>query len=534
MVKKVQGLSLSVVIIFSLVWPCDQAQGAPSPEERVWRKANDGIREAEVNQIAVTNETTPVVFAGTGQAVYRSGRGVTNYLSSLYLEKTDEGVNELYVDPGDLAVYAASDTGVFVSRDLGSQWRKIYFAKKSLKERCYSVVTYGPWIVIGTSRGIFYSDKRKIQWSAVGGYLQNKEVQFLQGDGNFIYAGLRHEVFRLDEGLKDAQRVFCAGLREGADDEPAEGTDEFRAIRVLLVPPQKNSRLYVVATKGVFLSDDCGESFAPVNHDGLDLDEVRAAALAEGTLFLAGNRGVFCFHDGAWKAVYQGAETSHFNDLVSDGARTLYAATDKGIFTLAPDPGPRHSAGPPGTSANVDLSWEPTIQEVHRMAMDYAQVDPAKIKDWQRRVEKKAWLPSLSMGLGSDKNKTLSDSIYGTYSGGGQSYVGPRDKTFYDNFGWDVSLSWDLGDLIWNADQTSIDSRAKLLTELRQDILNEVTRLYFERRRLQGEITQDAGLGDENEKKMRLEELTALIDALTGGAFSREINNRGEHGNAQL
>ncbi len=64
-----------------------------------------------------------------------------------------------------------------------------------------------------------------------------------------------------------------------------------------------------------------------------------------------------------------------------------------------------------------------------------------------------------------------------------------------------------------------------LVVELRDDILNEVTRLYFERRRLQAEILLSAPLDKKEgtEKTLRLAELTASIDALTGGYFSREL-----------
>jgi len=58
--------------------------------------------------------------------------------------------------------------------------------------------------------------------------------------------------------------------------------------------------------------------------------------------------------------------------------------------------------------------------------------------------------------------------------------------------------------------------------ELREDILDEVNKLYFERIRLKIEIDR---LSIEDrvkrlEKELRLEELTASLDALTGGYYS--------------
>ena len=61
--------------------------------------------------------------------------------------------------------------------------------------------------------------------------------------------------------------------------------------------------------------------------------------------------------------------------------------------------------------------------------------------------------------------------------------------------------------------------------QLRDDVLDEVTSLYFGRRRLQIEMRltppQDTTLMCE--KQLRLQELTAGIDALTGGWFSRNM-----------
>jgi hypothetical protein len=96
-----------------------------------------------------------------------------------------------------------------------------------------------------------------------------------------------------------------------------------------------------------------------------------------------------------------------------------------------------------------------------------------------------------------------------------------KGKTIMD---WSVNVSWDLGDMIWSTDQTSIDARSRLMVQLRDDILNEVTQLYFERRRLQIELltSPPKNIQHRLNKQLRLQELTAGIDALTGGWFSEK------------
>jgi len=63
------------------------------------------------------------------------------------------------------------------------------------------------------------------------------------------------------------------------------------------------------------------------------------------------------------------------------------------------------------------------------------------------------------------------------------------------------------------------------VVQLRDDILDEVTKLYFERIRVKCEI-DNLSIEERKkrfEKELRLAELTASIDALTGGYFSQNL-----------
>jgi len=103
-------------------------------------------------------------------------------------------------------------------------------------------------------------------------------------------------------------------------------------------------------------------------------------------------------------------------------------------------------------------------------------------------------------------------------------FNGPQDRTE----GWDLNLSWDLADLIWNNAQTTIDIRSKLMVQLRDDIVDEVTRAYFERRRLQIELVTDPpnAMPKLLKTRLRIQELTATLDGLTGSQFSEAIEHR--------
>ena len=66
------------------------------------------------------------------------------------------------------------------------------------------------------------------------------------------------------------------------------------------------------------------------------------------------------------------------------------------------------------------------------------------------------------------------------------------------------------------------------MVELRDDILDEVTKLYFERIRVKMEIN-NLTIEDNrkrSEKELKLQELTASLDGLTGGYFSSHAINK--------
>ena len=131
----------------------------------------------------------------------------------------------------------------------------------------------------------------------------------------------------------------------------------------------------------------------------------------------------------------------------------------------------------------------------------------------------RAIVPSLSVGKSFSTGTTIDIDRGGT-NDADRYIVGPSDYSK----DLDFDLNWNLSDLIWNSAQTSIDSREKLMVELREDILNEATRLYYERKRAQMEFILQPPQEplEQGNALIRIEELTALLDSLTGGYFSKE------------
>ena len=239
-------------------------------------------------------------------------------------------------------------------------------------------------------------------------------------------------------------------------------------------------------------------------------------------MFISSQKGIFQYDhkNDIWLDRSIGLTTLNINMISGSIDKGLiFAATEKGLFRMSLDNDDINNMGKQWIS-NLYLS-EPGIAEIHQAAIEYAEVSPDKIK-WMRSAAKnQALIPKFSFNLDRDVNKNIDLDRGGTNDP--DFYIeGPRDR----KLGWGIGLNWDLSELVWSYHQTSIDVRSRLMVQLRNDILDEVTKLYFERLRLKNELMQNPPQEAKQMalKQLRFAELTANIDALTGGYLSRKTN----------
>mgnify|MGYP000477339406 CR=1 FL=1 len=165
---------------------------------------------------------------------------------------------------------------------------------------------------------------------------------------------------------------------------------------------------------------------------------------------------------------------------------------------------------------------EPGIREVQKAAVGYANANPDIIDSLRTRARVAAVAPEFRV-----------------YSRGEWDYgesidlePGAATQTDYDT-DWGnrtyLQATWDLDRLIFNRDELGIARETVRLSNLRDRVLDQVTRRYFERRRLQVdlELSPSTDLADRVRKELRIQELTADIDALTGGWFSKSLERLG-------
>lgn len=174
-----------------------------------------------------------------------------------------------------------------------------------------------------------------------------------------------------------------------------------------------------------------------------------------------------------------------------------------------------------------EFEKEPSIQQVHAWAADYAKANPNMVDRWLAASRSFAALPEVTLEY------RLQDGwdqgfFYVADDGTPLSLPDQEPQAILDDAGQDqdrrylVRAKWELDKLVMSSERIRVLQEAQDIAKLRDKVLGDVTELYFERRRLQVEML----LNPSNDVKrqvrdvLQLQELTAGIDALTGGAFS--------------
>lgn len=176
-----------------------------------------------------------------------------------------------------------------------------------------------------------------------------------------------------------------------------------------------------------------------------------------------------------------------------------------------------------------EFDHEPTALQVQSWASDYARLAPEQVDRWLSASKSFALLPELTVE-GRLDGSWGQDFVYYPTDG---TIDTPDDSVFavLDDAGKDgdqkllVRMKWQLDKLVMSSERIRVISEAQDIVKLRDKVLTEVTRLYFERRRVQVEmlLQPKSDLMGQVKDQLRLMELTANLDALTGGAYSRAL-----------
>lgn len=440
-------------------------------------------------------------------------------------------------------VFVLTTDGVWLGDLNLGQWKQIYSGKNNQQKNALAFLVLPEdtdhWFV-GTENGVLESDDAGKTWFPFT-YFNRDRISVLDFAGNHFFVGTQdrlyisedfnrfHPVFSLISGDAEEFLELEDSLDElmGEEENLMPHPDLFDMTQSDLNQPP----LWLATKKGVFESRDGGRSWKGLSQSGLRSTEIRQLlySIKSQMLFAGTRRGVYVFKDkeNRWQELYQGLIDTEILSLtlVPGNPEALCVITAKGLSRLPilsdqAKPEISEISGAKFELFRDYIQQEPTARQIQEAAIRYNNLKNGKIKRWHRESRLAALLPNFSFGRDVSQGNNI-DLDRASTNDPDQFIFGPDDV----DRGWDMDLSWDFSDFIWSSSQTSIDSREKLMVELRQDFLAETTRIYYERRRLQMEIilTPSATEWEHWERLNRLEELTSLLDAMTGGFLSKKI-----------
>lgn len=506
-----------------------------SVNEMVWEYAGPGTGGADLRAVAVSPGRPEVVYAGSASVVYKTVNSGETWNEVLSFGASGNVINAVVVSPENShIVYVCTGQGLHVSNDGGSKWDSVFSSvgDKAGDVRSIAVSPEDADVIyIGTGDGIFLTENRGKDWKKARDLPADIIVYSIltdPADPDVVYAAADRGIYKSFNRGITWRRIYGThiSVENGSLPDETGENDEIETdtgIKSIAIGPG-GKIIYAGSSEGLLVSMDRGATWKAAGSIGLASRDMRYLVTGPedaSIVYAATDRGVFRYSNitKSWDGIYKGLVSTDIRYLTSGGESyiELWAATGRGVFRLVPGTD-TYNSNAEAEKVFHEFSHEPSIAEIREAAIEYAEVHPGKIYKWRKAAARRAFLPDVRFEY--QKNRDWQSSTY-FYSTSSDKYK-DDDITEGRDKEWSVSLTWELGDLIWNNDQTSIDSRSRLVVQLRDDILNEVTRLYFERRRLQIEMLMSPGTDAKEriEKELRLQELTANIDALTGSYLS--------------
>jgi photosystem II stability/assembly factor-like uncharacterized protein len=538
------------LIAFMLLFAIEQANA-----QELWVAKDGSIRNVDTRAMVVTESG---LYLATASELYRARDAKDKWESIFAIPSGSNEVTCLAVRGKN--IFTGTRRGLFRSEDFGKSWKNVFRTivpeKSSIISIEMSKYDTGK-ILLATARGIFSSEDFGMSWQDISGNLKNHSINCIILNKDTFFAGGEAGLYIKRNSSPDWERAYVRsaaekGCEEEAPDNIEAGTEEYSEGGVNCIA-LKDSRLYIGAGKKILYSDDEGKAWKDFSVDGLagTVNYILPSSV-NSDLFCATTKGVFEFVEpgnqagraeprtvppaggtGAWvgeKArwleLYKGTNKSFcVMRLVSggEGERDIWALCGNGLYRL--------EGGRFLQDQYIDVErnlksfktlfdGEPAYAQLQKAAMRFGEVNPEKIARWRTEARMRALAPKVSFGMAKHRSNS-----YEIYTSATKDYVVSGPDDLYNSL--DVSVSWDLGDLIYSDDQTNIDVRSKLTTQLRNDILDDLRRAYFERKRLQFELMQfgPQDMKARFDKELRIQELTQAIDDLTGNYLSEHMSS---------
>ncbi|OGW84274.1 MAG: hypothetical protein A2Z83_00490 [Omnitrophica bacterium GWA2_52_8] len=444
--------------------------------------------------------------------------GVTPADPRLVFILTDEGVYELNL-------LSRENTAVFRPEDKAARTVLSFAVHPQSRLQRYA----------GTAAGLYVTSDGGKNWSRAAGIPEKAEVSVLEFAGPFLFAAAGSDLYRSRDPFH-FEKIFSlspVSVPEFSAEKDPDPEEEFftagTSITGTAFSPADET-LWLATGLGLYETRDFGENWRRVSDAGLRTTALLRLVYVPPLRGLAAGTGDGIFlldpETGRWKELVHGLDNLETRSLIYlDRDVPSLAVLTRSGFSYHPLPDGVLQPAPAPDTGRLELFrklllLEPSAHDVHNAVIRYNDLANGKIKRWHAASRLRALVPGFSFGKDFSRSNNL-DLDRGTTNDPDVYIAGPDDV----GSGWDMDMSWNFSNAVWDSAQTSIDSRSKINAEFRRDMLAEATRIYYERRRVQLEMiaAPPAALQAHFETLVRIDELTSLLDAVTGGWMSGRV-----------
>jgi len=169
---------------------------------------------------------------------------------------------------------------------------------------------------------------------------------------------------------------------------------------------------------------------------------------------------------------------------------------------------------------------DPPVDALRAAASALALTEPDRAQSLVVRARLAGWLPEVRARV--DRRFARAESVdLGSSSATPLAPVGIDSN---NDVRYELRASWDLSRIVFNPDEIGAQFQALRTADARREIESLVIRLYFDRRRLKAELSAadvtvmapSSGMPlSAVRMELRVAEIEAELDALTGDAFTR-------------
>ncbi len=440
-------------------------------------------------------------------------------------------------------VYACTEFGLYRTDDGGHNWMRVFIGINS-KGREANHIAVSPRdprrVLLATSNGLYVSSDggnnfTKSGAQGVGGTGVNW-IHFSPDRPGYVFAATSFGLLRSRDDGRTWAWVYLTTFPSA------------RVVRYIAIDPFARARAYIATHDGIFATEDIyrggTESWRRVgglrftSHEVKKLEvcqrhrghlwaltRLKMAKVDEPGLHDAGGAYLWESRDGGrnWRVINSGNTKGWITWFESDprDPDLLWIVWTRSISRMRwrPARAPRVSARQARRATRV-LATTPPVGDVIQAAQRYTGTEIGQRLRYRRLARLRAWVPKLEVELDVGRARELRagvDALYPTLPFRRRSWQRGLRTEFR------VMLSWDLAPLVFQLSASLFGRISRLNDDVRSNLTSMIHRAYSELKRLRVKMLLDPPreLRVRVMYRLRIEELTAYINMLSGGYLRR-------------